>query len=84
MRQGPDTGTQYRSAIFWTDPEHAKCAETQAVFQKALGTSQITTEIVKAPAFYMAENEHQQYLAKHPNGYCSMQGCAVDVDFSNL
>ena len=82
MRQGNDAGTQYRSAIY---------CETQAQFEAAVasrndyqhqlaeaGFGEITTEIVHpAPTFYYAEDEHQQYLAKHPTGYCGIGGTGV-------
>lgn len=85
MRQGPDTGTQYRSAIFYTDSRQAQLAQkTRDAVQQSLKTQKITTDILQAPAFYFAENEHQQYLAKNPQGYCSMTACAVDVDFSDF
>lgn len=80
-RQGNDIGTQYRSAIYTTTPEQkaaalAACAD----YQKALagrGFSAVTTEIDDAPAFYFAEEYHQQYLAKNPNGYCGLAGTGV-------
>lgn len=72
-RQGNDIGTQYRSAIYWTTPEQQKLAEeSRDVYQKALtavGLGDITTEILPTPTFYYAEEHHQQYLAKVPNGY---------------
>jgi peptide-methionine (S)-S-oxide reductase len=74
MRQGNDTGTQYRSAIYVSNEVQRKTAEAsrdayQAELTKA-GYGQITTEIVDAPEFYFAEGYHQQYLAKNPAGYC--------------
>jgi len=81
MRQGNDVGTTYRSAIFTTTPEQARLAEaSRAAFQAELdraGRSRITTEIRPAPAFYFAEADHQQYLAKNPGGYCGLQGTGV-------
>jgi peptide-methionine (S)-S-oxide reductase len=81
MRQGNDVGTQYRSAVYATTPEQLKRAEvSRAMFQKALtraGRGDITTEIRAAPAFYYAEDYHQQYLAKNPGGYCGLGGTGV-------
>lgn len=81
MRQGNDTGTQYRSGIYWTDEAQRTAAESskQAFSEglKAAGYGEITTEISPAPAFYFAEDYHQQYLAKTPNGYCGLGGTGV-------
>ena len=81
MRQGNDVGTQYRSGIYTYSPEQRKKAEaSRALFQKELaknGMDEITTEIVDAPPFYYAEDYHQQYLAKNPNGYCGLGGTGV-------
>jgi peptide-methionine (S)-S-oxide reductase len=81
MRQGNDIGSQYRSAIFTTTEEQEKiAAATREVFQKALnesGRGQITTEIDMLDKFYHAEDYHQQYLAKNPNGYCGIGGTGV-------
>ncbi len=81
MRQGNDTGTQYRSGIYWTTDEQRAAAEaTKAEFAKGLsdaGYGAITTEILAAPAFYFAEDYHQQYLAKNPGGYCGLGGTGV-------
>jgi peptide-methionine (S)-S-oxide reductase len=81
MRQGNDTGTQYRSGIYVYSPSQKALAETSLeVYQKALkaaGYPQITTEILDAPEFYYAEEYHQQYLAKNPNGYCGLGGTKV-------
>jgi peptide-methionine (S)-S-oxide reductase len=81
MRQGNDVGTQYRSAILWHDDAQRSAAESsrdayQTVLAKA-GHGQITTEIAKAGPFYYAEDYHQQYLAKNPNGYCGLGGTGV-------
>jgi peptide-methionine (S)-S-oxide reductase len=74
MRQGNDVGTQYRSAIFVYDDAQRKAAEaSRDAYQKELakaGYGEIATEIVDPPDFYFAEDYHQQYLAKNPNGYC--------------
>jgi peptide-methionine (S)-S-oxide reductase len=81
MRQGNDVGTQYRSGIYAFTPEQkAKAEASKALFQKELaknGMGAITTEILDAPAFYYAEDYHQQYLAKNPNGYCGLGGTGV-------
>ena len=73
MRQGNDVGTQYRSAIYTTTPEQAEVAERLTkVYAEELarrGLGQVTTEIAPAPAYYYAEDGHQQYLAMHPYGY---------------
>jgi peptide-methionine (S)-S-oxide reductase len=81
MRQGNDVGTQYRSGIYVYSPEQRAEAEAsleayQAALSKA-GFDKITTEIVDAPEFYYAEEYHQQYLAKNPNGYCGLRGTGV-------
>ncbi|MCB1737574.1 MAG: peptide-methionine (S)-S-oxide reductase MsrA, partial [Gammaproteobacteria bacterium] len=74
MRQGNDVGTQYRSGIYVSDADQRIAAEaSRARYQDALsaaGHGTITTEILDAPTFYYAEDYHQQYLAKNPNGYC--------------
>ena len=82
MRQGNDVGTQYRSGIYCHTPEQQAAAEAslQAYQQtlRAAGYGGLTTEIVyPAPAFYYAEDYHQQYLAKNPNGYCGLGGTGV-------
>ena len=87
MRQGNDVGTQYRSGIYYADERQQRAAEkSRDAFQKQLtaaGYGTITTEIVPAPDFYYAEDYHQQYLAKNPNGYCGIGGtgmsCPVGV-----
>lgn len=81
MRQGNDIGTQYRSGIYVTTGEQQVVARKLAdQYQLALtdnGHSTMTTEIVDAPEFYYAEDYHQQYLAKNPNGYCGIGGTGV-------
>jgi peptide-methionine (S)-S-oxide reductase len=81
MRQGNDLGTQYRSAIYTTTPEQAQAAEaSRAKYGDALlraGHGEITTELAEAGPFYYAEDYHQQYLAKNPNGYCGIGGTGV-------
>ena len=81
MRQGNDSGTQYRSAIYTYSDEQAEAAEqSRKMFGERLneaGYGDITTEIRPAPAFYYAEDYHQQYLAKNPNGYCGIGGTGV-------
>ncbi len=81
MRQGNDVGTQYRSAIYAKDAAQRTAAESsrdayQAALTKA-GHGRITTEITNLPEFYYAEDYHQQYLAKNPQGYCGIGGCGV-------
>jgi peptide-methionine (S)-S-oxide reductase len=74
MRQGNDVGSQYRSAIYWTDESQRVAAEaSRDAYAKRLkenGYGEITTEIAQAGPFYYAEDYHQQYLHKVPNGYC--------------
>jgi len=81
MRQGGDTGTQYRSGIYTYGSEQAKAAEASlARYQGKLaeaGYDPITTEILDAPEFYYAEEYHQQYLEKNPGGYCGLGGTGV-------
>jgi peptide-methionine (S)-S-oxide reductase len=81
MRQGNDVGTQYRSGIYYTSEEQGKAAEaSRDMYQKQLlasGYPKITTEILPAPEFYYAEDYHQQYLAKNPDGYCGLGGTGV-------
>lgn len=81
MRQGNDSGTQYRSAIYTTTAEQLAQAQlSRDAYQKALnkaGLGLITTEIHAAGPFYYAEDYHQQYLAKNPDGYCGLRGTGV-------
>jgi len=81
MRQGNDIGTQYRSGIYVCDAGQRAAAEaSREAYAKALGGAgygAITTEIAPAPTFYYAEDYHQQYLAKNPNGYCGLGGTGV-------
>jgi len=81
MRQGNDTGTQYRSAIYCTTADQRSRAEaSREAYTKALakaGHDAITTEIADAPPFYYAKDYHQQYLAKNPMGYCGLGGTGV-------
>ena len=81
MRQGNDVGTQYRSGIYVFSAEQKAQAEaSRAAYQAQLakaGYGAITTEIVDAPTFYFAEDYHQQYLAKNPNGYCGLGGTGI-------
>jgi peptide-methionine (S)-S-oxide reductase len=81
MRQGNDVGTQYRSGIYVYSPAQRAAAEaSKAEYEKALGKEGyggITTEIIDAPPFYYAEDYHQQYLAKNPDGYCGLGGTNV-------
>ncbi len=81
MRQGNDTGTQYRSGIYYSTVEQKAAAErilsTYQASLRAAGLDAITTEVLSAPSFYYAEQYHQQYLAKNPNGYCGLGGTGV-------
>ena len=81
MRQGNDMGTQYRSGIYAFNQAQLDLALTsKQAFEpllKQAGYPAITTEIIQAPEFYYAEDYHQQYLAKNPNGYCGMGGTGV-------
>ena len=81
MRQGNDVGTQYRSAIYTFDDEQLKAAlASRDAYQPMLrqaGFGEITTEIQPAATFFYAEDDHQQYLAKNPHGYCGMGGTGV-------
>jgi peptide-methionine (S)-S-oxide reductase len=81
MRQGNDTGTQYRSAIYTHGAEQQRAAEaSRDAYGRVLeseGFGPITTEIIPAPPFYYAEDYHQQYLAKNPDGYCGIGGTGV-------
>ena len=85
MRQGNDRGTQYRSVIYCSSEEDLGVSlSTMKKYQEVLSKNnyrQITTEILLAPKFYLAEEYHQQYLAKNPNGYCGLggTGCALDI-----
>ncbi len=81
MRQGGDIGTQYRSAIYTlNDAQKAEAERAKETYNAALrkeGFGQVTTEIREAPPYYYAEDYHQQYLAKNPNGYCGIGGTGV-------
>lgn len=83
MRQGNDVGTQYRSGIYAYDDTQLRAARTsRTTYEQALVQAghrrAVTTEIVDAPSFYYAEDYHQQYLAKNPDGYCGLGGIGVD------
>jgi peptide-methionine (S)-S-oxide reductase len=88
MRQGNDVGTQYRSAIYVADEEQRVAAEaSKRDYQaqlSAAGRGTISTEIREAPPFYYAEDYHQQYLAKNPDGYCGIGGCGVPFRVAEL
>lgn len=81
MRQGNDVGTQYRSGIYYYDDEQREAAQNSmkryAEQLQRFGRGPITTEILPAPEFYYAEEYHQQYLHKNPDGYCGLGGCGV-------
>jgi peptide-methionine (S)-S-oxide reductase len=91
MRQGNDVGTQYRSGVyFYDDAQRAAAERSRDEYQKSLtsaGYGKITTEILPAPEFYFAEDYHQQYLSKNPEGYCGIGGtgvaCQVGVNVSS-
>ena len=82
MRQGNDRGTQYRSGIYcFNDTQYEQALASRDTYQlrlSAAGYGTITTEIIQAPEFYFAEDYHQQYLAKNPNGYCGLGGTGVE------
>jgi len=84
MRQGNDVGTQYRSVLYTFDDDQAEAAEKSlAAFTATLdgaGMGAITTEVGAAPEFYYAEDYHQQYLAKNPNGYCGLGGTGLSCN----
>ena len=88
MRQGNDVGTQYRSVIYAFDAEQRAAAEeSKRIYQarlSAAGRGTITTEILDASQFYYAEDYHQQYLAKNPDGYCGIGGCGVPFKSAEL
>lgn len=88
MRQGNDTGTQYRSGIYTYNDSQRQVAEASKIEYeaalKAANYGDITTEILDAPEFYYAEEYHQQYLAKNPNGYCGLGGTGVSCPASVL
>jgi peptide-methionine (S)-S-oxide reductase len=81
MRQGNDVGTQYRSGIYTFGDQQRQAAErSRDLYQQKLSAAAygaITTEILPAPEFYYAEDYHQQYLAKNPDGYCGLGGTGV-------
>ena len=84
MRQGYDTGTQYRSGIYYSDPNNLETINFfKDKYQSALtknGYGEITTEVKEISNFYFAEEYHQQYLAKNPGGYCGHGGCGIKLD----
>ena len=87
MRQGNDVGSQYRSAVFYSDPETLELIKkTKAQYQSSLtnaGYGEIVTEIIQSQTFHYAEDYHQQYLAKNPDGYCGHGGCGVSFNHSS-
>ncbi len=86
MQQGNDRGTQYRSGVYvFDESQRAAAAASLADYQQALsanGYGPVTTEVIDAPAFYYAEDYHQQYLAKNPRGYCGLGGTGVSCGFT--
>ncbi len=80
MRQGNDVGTQYRSGLYVTDGQRAAAAASRDAYAARLaeaGYGEVTTEVLDRPAFFYAEDDHQQYLAKNPMGYCGIGGTGV-------
>lgn len=88
MRQGNDIGTQYRSGIYVFDTSQRAAAEQSSAMYaeqlRAAGFDGVTTEILEAPAFWYAEDYHQQYLAKNPGGYCGLGGTGVSCPIGVL
>jgi peptide-methionine (S)-S-oxide reductase len=81
MKQGNDVGTQYRSGIYaFSEAQRALAESARSAYAEALrgaGRGEVTTEVLDAPPFYYAEDYHQQYLAKNPNGYCGIGGTGI-------
>ena len=78
MRQGNDLGTQYRSVIYVSDEQQLSVAQaSKKAYQQLLGNTAITTEVAITKEYYLAENYHQQYLAKNPEGYCGLGGTGI-------
>ena len=88
MRQGNDIGSQYRSVIYTENESDYESAKSSLnIFQETLiknGYGPITTEIAKLNNYYLAEEYHQQYLAKNPNGYCGIGGTGCTFQINNL
>ena len=84
MRQGNDVGTQYRSVIYcYSDADLERSIESKEIYQEALKQQDygsITTEIILSPKYFLAEEYHQQYLAKNPNGYCGLGGTGCNLN----
>jgi peptide-methionine (S)-S-oxide reductase len=84
MRQGNDVGTQYRSVIYcYSDADLERSIESKEIYQEALKQQDygsITTEIILSPKYFLAEEYHQQYLAKNPNGYCGLGGTGCNFN----
>ena len=84
MRQGNDVGTQYRSVIYcYSDADLERSIESKEIYQEALKQEDyglITTEIILSPKYFLAEEYHQQYLAKNPNGYCGLGGTGCNFN----
>ncbi len=85
MRQGNDVGTQYRSAIFWTTDEQEKAVKAAVeAFSKQLPKNmEVKSELKPLDTFYYAEDYHQQYLQKNPNGYCGLRGSGFKLPEMN-
>jgi len=88
LRQGNDVGSQYRSGIYtYGEAQEQAAVESREAYQRwldAAGHGTITTEILQAPEFYFAEDEHQQYLAKNPGGYCGLGGTGVSCPLGGM
>jgi peptide-methionine (S)-S-oxide reductase len=88
MRQGNDVGTQYRSALYWAnEAQRAQALASRDAYNKRLSTAgfgSVTTELGDMPEFYYAEDYHQQYLAKNPDGYCGLGGTGVTCPIGRL
>ena len=86
MKQGNDVGTQYRSAIYWTTDEQEKAVKAAVdAFSKQLPKNmKVTSELKPLDAFYYAEDYHQQYLQKNPNGYCGLRGSGFKLPEMNM
>ena len=88
MRSGNDVGEQYQSVIFCADEQQYQLAiRSRSIYQNLLdsaGCQKITTDIAMAPAFYYAEDYHQQYLAKNPDGYCGLKGLGIAFPTDHL
>ncbi len=87
-RQGNDVGSQYRSLImYFTDSQHSAAERSKVDYDNRLavgGFPDITTQILPASAFYLAEEDHQQYLDRHPDGYCGLRGTGIQAPLTDI